>query len=332
MSERKAWVGRITGPPDETLEAALRWLEWERIVPPDARVAIKPNLTYPFYKPGVTTSPAVLDALVRIMARRTHHIAIVESDGGSYSWPAQKAFEGHGIDTICARYGARAVNLTESPREWAETEISGRPIRLEMSRLLLRETDVFITVPVPKVHVMTRVSLGFKNQWGCLPDVKRLRHHADFARKVLAVNKLLRPALAIFDGTYFLNRTGPMEGDAVKMDLLIASNDAGAGSLACCALMRIDPRSVPHLRLAMKEGMMPAEVSQMTLNSPLERFIGPEFYLRRSLMHWLTLGIFHSTLATRIAYDSRAAKPLHDIVYALRGRPKDFAPRWGKDG
>ncbi|TKS58707.1 MAG: hypothetical protein EWM72_02828 [Nitrospira sp.] len=331
MTKPKVWVDRITKPIDEMLVQSLEWLQWSELVPINARVAIKPNLTYPFYKPGVTTSPALLEAVVKLLRTRTPHITIVESDGGSYAWPAQQAFKGHHIDEICARYGARAVNLTEYPREWAETEILGRRIRLEMSRLLLHGTDVFITMPVPKVHVMTHVSLGFKNQWGCLPDVKRLRNHAEFPYKVLAINKLLKPKLAIFDGTYFLNRTGPMDGDPIRMDLLIASDDIGAGTLACCELMQITPRSVRHLRFAMREGLMPASLNNVTLNTDLAAFVGPKFTLQRSLTHWLTLGVFHSKLATRIAYDSPMAKPLHDILYFFRGRPKDFAPRWGKE-
>ena len=223
------------------------------------------------------------------------------------------------------------MNLTEYPREWVETELFGRQIKLEMSRLLLHETDVFITMPVPKVHVMTRVSLGFKNQWGCLPDVKRLRNHHDFAYKVLAINKLLNPQMVIFDGTYFLNRTGPMEGDPVKMNLLIASDDTGAGSLACCELMQINPKSISHLRLAIKEGMMPNSLEQVDLNTPLEPFIGQKFYLQRRVIHWLTLWVFKCRVGTMLAYDSMFAKPLHDILYFFRGRPKDFAPRWGKE-
>lgn len=324
----KVWVDRMAEPLDVTVGQCMDWLKWTDLVPANARVAIKPNLTYPFYKPGVTTSPALLEAVVKLLRTRTPHVTIVESDGGSYAWPAQKAFEGHGINGICARYGVQAVNLTESPREWAETDIQGRRIKVEMSRLLLRETDVFVTIPVPKVHVMTRVSLGFKNQWGCLPDVKRLRNHSQFPYKVLAINKLLKPRLAIFDGTYFLNKTGPMEGESVNMNLLIASNDAGAGSLACCEIMQIDPREAAHLRLAMREGMMPKRIEDVTLNTPLAPFIGPPFSLQRTWMHWLTLGVFKSRVATQLVYDSPFAKPLHDLVYLVRGRPRDFAPRW----
>ncbi len=324
----KVWISKVDGDNDREIERALEWLDWRSIVAPNARVSIKPNLTYPTYKPGVTTSPAVLEAMIRALSSRTDNINIVESDGGSYAWPAEEAFTGHGIPEMCRRYGARAVNLTSYPRETGETEIAGSVVSVELSRLLTRETDVFITMPVPKLHMMTGVSLGFKNQWGCLPDVKRLRNHADFARKVLAINKILKPRLAIFDGTYFLDRSGPLDGDPIRKDLLIASNDAGAGSRLCCELMGIDPRSITHLRLAIAEGMMPSTMESLITNVAIDAFKGPAFKLNRTWLQWLILGIFHSRAITRALYDSPLAKPAHELLYLFRGRPADFSPKW----
>jgi uncharacterized protein (DUF362 family) len=324
----KVWISRIGDALQRRMEHALEWLDWRVVIDRDTRVAIKPNLTYPIHKPGVTTSPALLEALIRILSARTRHITIVESDGGCGAWTAEEAFRGHGIFEICEHYGARAINLTNYLREQAETEIAGRRVRVELSKLLVRETDVFITVPVPKLHAMTGVSLGFKNQWGCLPDVKRLREHAEFARKVLAINKILKPRFAIFDGTWFLDRSGPLEGDPIRRDLLIASNDVGAGSLACCALMGIDPRRIAHLRLAMGAGMMPSTTADIVTNMPLAEFEGQRLELRRTVLQWLTLGVFHSRLATIALYDSLLAKPIHELLYSLRGRPVDFSPKW----
>jgi uncharacterized protein (DUF362 family) len=324
----KVWISKFDDDRDRRMESALEWLDWRAVVAPDARVSIKPNLTYPVPQAGVTTTPAALEALIRVLATRTRNINIVESDGGSYSWPAEEAFIGHGIPEMCRRYGARAVNLTTYARETVETEIAGRSIEVELSQLLTRETDVFITMPVPKLHMMTGVSLGFKNQWGCLPDVKRLRNHSDFSRKVLAINKILKPRFAIFDGTWFLNRSGPLEGDPIRKDLLIASPDPGAGSLVCCEIMGVDPASVPHLRLAIAEGMMPAAITDLITNAAIDPFKGPAFRLQRSWFQWLTLGIFHSRLATIALYDSPLAGPAHELLYLLKGRPADFSPKW----
>ena len=324
----KVWISRFDESLEREIERVLRWLDWCAIIEPDARVAIKPNLTYPIHKPGVTTSPAFLDGLIRVLSGRTRNITVVESNGGCGAWTADEAFRGHGIPDMCRRYGVRAINLTNYPRENVKTEIAGREVRVELSKLLTRETEVFITLPVPKLHAMTGVSLGFKNQWGCLPDVKRLREHADFARRVLAINKILKPRLAIFDGTWFLDRNGPLEGDPIRRDLLIASNHVGAGSLICCNLMGIDPRSISHLRLAIAEAMVPRTVAEVETNTPIERFDAPRLKLRRSPLQWLTLGVFHSRFATSLLYDSPLAKPVHELLYSLRGRPADFSPKW----
>jgi len=245
------------------LSEAFEWLGWEKIISAGTKVFIKPNFTYPFYKPGVTTSPALIEATVSLLTSRGAMALVGESDGGSHAWTAEEAFEGHQVPEICARYGARAVNLSKLPREMAETNVAGRRIQVELPSMLLHDIDVFITMPVPKVHIMTGVSLAFKNQWGCIPDVKRLRYHPDFPYVVLAINKLLRPKLAVFDGTYFLNRTGPMDGEPVPLNLLIVSDDLGAGDLVCCEIMKIDPNHIGHLRLAMWEGMMPMSLSEV---------------------------------------------------------------------
>jgi uncharacterized protein (DUF362 family) len=200
--------------------------------------------------------------------------------------------------------------------------------RVELPDILINGTDYFITMPVPKMHVMTGVSLGFKNQWGCLPDVKRLRNHPDFARKIIAINKILNPRLAIFDGTYFLNKSGPMNGNPVRMDLLIGG-DLGATTLVCCEIMGINPSTIKHLFLAEKEGLMPDDLRKIEINQiNLDKFKKENFYLKRTLENWMTLLVFNSNLLTKVVYDSPLAKPIHDILYSIRGKPKDFTPKW----
>jgi len=292
----------------------------------DTRVSIKPNYTYPCYKPGVTTSPAVLEAAVRVLRDYTPHIRIVESDGGSVAWSAEQAFSGHGVPELCRKYGVAAVGLSQQPRKLARTVVAGEEIEMELPVLLVEETDFFITMPVPKVHAMTGLSLGFKNQWGCIPDVKRLKHHPQFSSKIIAVNKILRTRLAIFDGTYFLDRSGPMEGDAVRRDLLIIG-EVGAATRVCCDLMMVDPRTIRHLQGAMREGMMPVTLEGVKLNCDIADLRRP-FRLRRSPLNWLTLAVFHNQFATNLLYNSGFAGPMHELLYMLRGRPKDFAPKW----
>ncbi|HXN87680.1 MAG TPA: hypothetical protein VN867_16520, partial [Candidatus Binataceae bacterium] len=90
----------------------------------------------------------------------------------------------------------------------------------------------------------------------------------------------------------------------------------------------IDPFSVSHLRLAIREGVMPPTINAVTTNAPIDKFVGSPFTLRRSLLQLLTLGIFHSRLATIALYDSPLARPAHELLYLFKGRPADFSPKW----
>lgn len=311
-----------------TLKESLKWIEFEKIVLPGARVFIKPNLTYPFHKEGVTTSPKVIEALVSILSKITTHITVGESDGGSNAWSADEAFKNHLLLDLRTEYGIDLINLSNAKREMVETAIDGKRIRMELPSLLLHETDVFITLPVPKIHVMTDVSLAFKNQWGCIPDVKRLRFHPDFNHNVLALNKILKTRIAVYDGTYFLDRNGPMEGDPIPMNLIIAANDPGAGDLVCCEIMGRKADKIGYLKLAQKLKMMPSNVQNIELNNDLDLFKKHQFRLEMTFLKFLGRLAFNSHFATKLGYDSVFAKKIHDLLYILRGRPQDIYPQW----
>lgn len=307
---------------------AFTWIGLDNVIKNNDQIFIKPNLTYPFHKKGVTTSPELIEVLVSILREKTSKISIVESDGGSHAWKAEEAFEGHGLYDVAKKYDVKLLNLSPLPAEYAETTIVGRKVGLELPSILLHEADVFITIPVPKVHVITGVTLAFKNQWGCIPDAMRIRHHPEFDHKVVVINKLLKPKLAIFDGEYFLNRSGPMDGDAVKKDLLIVSDDIGAGSLACCELMRIDWRKIRHLKIGHEEGMFPSSLSECFVNQDLSTFKTEKFYLKRNTQNQTALWAFHSRFGTNLFYLWPTATILHKILYAIKGKPKDFTPSY----
>jgi len=309
---------------NETILQALDWIEWETLIKPDTKIFIKPNFTYPFYKPGVTTSPAMIEALVSVLSTRCSNITIGESDGGSYAWKAEEAFEGHNLFNIAKKYNVRLVNLCKMPSEHVKVSVGGKRVEVHMPSLLIHDTDVFITMPVPKVHAMTKVTLGFKNQWGCIPDVMRLKYHYRFSHQIVAMHKLLKTKIAIFDGTYFLDRTGPMDGDAIPMNLLIASNDIGAGSLTCCKIMNIDPHKVKHFQIAKREGMFPSSIEDIEFNDNIEKFSTRRFKLKRSILNYMALAAFNSKGGTYLVYLSPLAGPIHKVLYAIRGKPSDY--------
>ena len=292
----------------------------------DTRIALKPNFSYPYYKPGVTTSPAVIRETVRLLRQRTSHVAVVETDGGYGAWAAVEAFRGHGIFDLQSEFGIEVVNLCAEESELIEFESRGRLLRLPLPSRLLHQTDLLISMPVPKIHCMTGLSLSYKNQWGCIPDTMRLRRHYVFDDAIVAINRALKPAV-LGDGGYFLDKNGPMEGDAIRMGLLIAATDAGTFDRYVSELMDFSWKRVPHLRRAVVVGDMPRTLDTIQVNIAPSAARTRSFTLQRTPRNWIALAAFRSRWITWFGYESWFGRVvLHAILYLLVGKPVKERP------
>jgi uncharacterized protein (DUF362 family) len=289
-------------------------------------VALKPNLTYPYHKPGVTTSPLFIRETVRILREYTEKIAIVETDGGYGAWAATESFAGHGLYNLANDFGVEVVNLCDEESEMINFPSRWGRYQLPLPTRLLHHTDIFITLPVPKIHCMTGLTLSYKNQWGCIPDTMRLRRHYIFDDAIVAINRALRPAV-LADGTYFLDENGPMEGTPIRMDLVIAATDAGSFDLYTSELMGFPWQRVSHLRRAFALGDMP-KLEEVDYNvSPAEAGTH-RFHLKRTWRNRIALTGFKSRAVTWFGYESWFGRVvLHAILYTILGKPVKPQPQ-----
>lgn len=134
MVDHRAWIGsvgqdpgRVAGAIDEGLGAV------GRLPSRGERWAVKLNLTYPTYLPGVVNSPAFVEGLCRWGADRGVKLILVEGDGGNGAYSTQDTFDGNGITATARKYGMSTAVLGETPWEWRETPVAGRTVRLPYS-------------------------------------------------------------------------------------------------------------------------------------------------------------------------------------------------------
>lgn len=324
--EQRVELTKISGSVDSAVESAMTGCGLLGKLWPGAKVAIKPNFTYPFYKRGVTTSSEVIRALVKVVRRITPNIAIVETDGGYGAWKVSDAFEGHGINELVRELGVTAVNLCDESREMISFQSRGTKHQLPLPTRLLHETDLFITMPVPKIHCMTGLTLSYKNQWGCIPDIMRLRRHYIFDDAIVAINRALKPVV-LADGSYFLDRNGPMEGEPVRMDLIIAASNAGAFDRYVSELMGWKWRRVGHLRRAVALGDMPGRLEEIQCNVAPANARSHTFRLKRTVRNYIALTGFKSRFMTWFGYESWFGRVvLHSLLYAIVGKPVKPSP------
>lgn len=288
-------------------------------------VFIKPNLTFPIFRKGVMTNPVCIEAIVAALKDYTDRIIVGEADSGGYNrFSIDSVLEKTGIKDLETKYGIRVVNLSHLSSRNIQFRHKRRWVQVPFSTLLLDETDLFVTVPVPKVHMNSGVSMAVKNQWGCIPEPSvRLKLHPFLEKVLYEIDKRLPPSLVVIDGKYGLNHCGPMEGHPVELGWLMVADDPYVADTACCQLMEIDPRKISYLRHREREEG-PFGVDGITFNNDWKPFVREKFYLTRKWTDYPGVLAFHSRFLAYIAYHSPLSTLLHKLLYMFRKPLYDY--------
>ncbi|MDD2834703.1 MAG: DUF362 domain-containing protein [Methanothrix sp.] len=311
MAKSSAYISNISNLRD-TLLNSLEFVEWKTQVKKDSTVFIKPNFTYPYYKEGITTTPELLNALLEILKDRADRVIVGESNGGNNSFTADDAFRGHHMHKICKKTGAELINLSKVPSVLVAEKIQGKDVTVQLPKLLLDEIDCFISVPVLKVHVMTKVTLSMKNLWGCYPDTMRCLHHNNLSYKLSLIAKKLNPKLVVIDGIYALDGHGPMYGNSKRTDLIISSNNPVVADSLASEVMGISCKDISHILVAEKEGLGTTCLDDVRINDDWRKF-KMNFKIKRTINDNISLILFDSKILTRIAMNS----PITPLVYKI---------------
>jgi len=310
----RAYINEIGDNLKVTLQKGLEFINWDKSINQNSKVFVKPNFTFPYYKEGVTTSPEFLRCLLELLKSKAGTVIIGESDGGNHSFTAEQAFEGHNMYEICKETGVELVNLSKLPSRLVEDRIQGKRVKVQLPKLLLEEIDCFISVPVLKVHVMTTISLSLKNSWGCVSDTMRSLHHQNLTYKLALIAKLLKPKIVVIDGTYALNKHGPMYGEPVKTNLvLVADNPVVADALGV-RIMGFPPQGIKSITVAEKTGLGSTRLEDVETNQDW-RIYERQFKIEKTVIDRLSMLLFYNDAFARLVMNS----PLTPAIYQIAG-------------
>lgn len=220
------------------------------------RVLIKPNLVNgsPAHS-GVTTDLKLVSSLVEIL--RAQGISEI-SVGDSTIEGTAEVFEALGVYNL-KKLGVRVVNFDKD--EWITVE---SPLGLALKRFRIArevlESDLIISAAKMKTHAETGVTLSIKNCLGMISSKDRqAAHRTDIDEAIVDVYSYLKKnkkVISVVDAMWALEgRRGPIAGDPVKMDLVVAGTDPLAVDAVCVDVMGYNPRSIPHLALAHRHGL-----------------------------------------------------------------------------
>ncbi|MFC1974497.1 DUF362 domain-containing protein [Chloroflexota bacterium] len=326
----RAYIGELADDPGLALQAGLEFIHWDKYVNKKSKVFVKPNFTFPYYKEGVTTNPEFLKRLLELLKSKADTVIVGESDGGNHSFTAEDAFQGHNMYQICKETGAELVSLSTLPAETIESEVLGKKIRVQLPKLLLEEIDCFISVPVLKIHVATTVSLSLKNSWGCVPDMMRCLQHQNLIYKLALIAKLLKPKIVVIDGTYALNRHGPMYGDAVRTDLVLVADNTVAADALGARILGFSPQEVKSIAVAERAGLGSTRLEDVETNRDWRDY-KRQFQIEQTLIDRGYSLLFYSDTLARLVMASPLTPAIRKVAGIFRtSAEKELASQLGK--
>jgi uncharacterized protein (DUF362 family) len=241
--------------PEALVRAAVDGLGgMGKFVKRGARVVVKPNMAWA-RKPqqAATTNPQVVAEIVRLCkAAGAGSVMVIDHVLDS---PDATVLNITGLKQASEAAGAKVVSARATAMYQTVTLSRGKTLKSADVLRDIRRADVFINVPIAKVHSATTVTLGCKNLMGVVWD-RGTWHRigldqciADFAAEV-------KPDLTILDAVRTLLTNGPKgPGKTASPGVVVAGTDPLAVDAYGATLLDFKPEQIGHLRLAAVAGV-----------------------------------------------------------------------------
>ena len=248
-------------------------------------VVIKPNFVSMDHQLAATPAPAVEGILEFLRSIGKHrNVVIAESAANG---PTLDGFSNYGYMPLAEKYGARIVDLDQSPIEivYAVDQNDMRPHPIRVARLLLDRGHFVISAAKIKTHDRVVATLSLKNivvgapikdpgyRWGpggkagATTD-KPIVHGNGFhglQYNLYALAPKLRPDLAVIDGFQAMEGNGPVAGTPVEHRVAVSSLDWMAADRVAVALMGIDLAKMGYLNYCAAAGMGESRLDRMEI-------------------------------------------------------------------
>jgi len=238
----------------EPVYRALDLIDYETTLAGRERVLVKVNfITTKTWDTGATTDPVVVEAIIQKLKELDIETMVVESDASMTN--ATKAFKATGMAEMCESHGVEWVNLRHL-KDTVEVPVPGSAVLGSIKVPRLVTESAIISAAKLKTHAITAVTLGMKNLFGLLPDKFKGKYHVRGMHKVIAdIAATFPPDLTVIDGFVAMEGLGPVNGNPVAMDTILAGADPVATDATAARAMGFNPSQIGHIQMAHERGL-----------------------------------------------------------------------------
>ena len=265
---------------DSAVEAALRSaldaIDGLDFVRPGMRIAVKVNLITAM-KPdrAATVHPSVVCALVRLLRERGASVVIGDSPGGIYSAAYLRV-----VYDVCGMRQAEACGAKLNDDFSVLQAVYPEAVMAKQFpyTAYLARADAIIDLCKLKTHGMMGMSCAVKNFFGTIPGTIKPEFHykypraEDFADVLVDLYEYSKPRLCLCDAVVGMEGNGPTQGTPRPIGCLIASRDGHKLDAVAAGLIGLGPRDIPTLNAAIRRGLLPGDLSDISVSGNAAQF------------------------------------------------------------
>ncbi len=260
MRNNKVSIVKTPNNPDyeqiyAAVEKAIDMLGGIRnIAKPGQKVLIKPNLTAPRTKRehAAITLPEVTRAVSDLVRNIGAKPIIGESSGIGVD--TEEVISDSGYKQL-RQMGYEVIDLRKTELSTMPVH-NGRIFQKIQTYKLVKEVDVIISVAKLKTHDDAGLTLTIKNLKGLLSDSQKKKFHKQgLFEACVDWLTVLKPQLAIVDAIYGMEGLGPVYGNGVEMDLIVAGHNLVSVDAVCGYITGFEPDELPIVANAAKRGL-----------------------------------------------------------------------------
>jgi uncharacterized protein (DUF362 family) len=236
---------------------------------PHGRTLVKPNLVAAGeYFPHAYTRPEFAEGVLRALKDRDRgrmtELAVGERCG--ITIPTRMVFRDAGYDAMLERVADVKRYLFEEEQQ-VEVRYT-HPDRLRdfvYTPEPVANADFFVNMPKFKAHPWTTVTFGCKAYIGIQDDRHRLIDHDHrLDEKIRDLQYILQPRFLAVDAIT-AGEGRMLTPRPFALNLVIMGDNQPAVDAVCCAILGLDAKEVPHVRLAHEAGFGPIELDAIRI-------------------------------------------------------------------
>jgi uncharacterized protein (DUF362 family) len=168
---------------------------------------------------------------------------------------ATEAFKATGMAEMCERNDVDWLNLRQL-KDRVRLPVPDGEILKEIDVPRIVTESAIINAAKMKTHHETGVTLGMKNMFGLLPDKFKAKYHfRDISKVIVDINTVLKSSLTVIDGFVAMEGHGPVHGNPVQMNTVVAGVNPVATDATATRIMGFDPHEISHIKKAHKKGL-----------------------------------------------------------------------------